>query len=164
MEYEVTLEYLSYLKPWSAEYVIAHAKYSASHGERPTVSFRGESDPEKSLVLAQWMLANMKHTDGKFSRVDRDGWLIVDTMSGCYALYPPATMFERREISSVLKPGASVRLYGLKTFSVDDGGGYEVRGFDIEGIPVWFIDQEFKEWIPKNLTWPPESNQAMICK
>lgn len=161
MEYEITLGYLSNLKPWSAEYVIAHAKYSVSRGERPTVSFRGEPDPEKSLVLAQWMLDNVSHTDTVL-RVIKSDMLLVEAPRYFIWMYKPLNEPNQEALDEVMVPGANVRVYGMEVYQDDQT--YEVRGFDIEGIPAWFIDPEFKQWIPKNLTWPPESNQAMICK
>jgi len=48
-------------QPFSAEYVVAHAKWKKSRGRQPSMSYKGERNPHKALALALIDLRGRKH-------------------------------------------------------------------------------------------------------
>lgn len=111
---------------WSAEYVIAHALWRKSRGRpHPTMSYRGERNPRKALVLAIKMSADKQFEDvlvggvseGSFTR--EDGW----------------SFGIQEEWDVPVKTGDVARFYGR-------GIGSPVRGLDINGIQCFYRTEE----------------------
>ncbi|MFA6938799.1 MAG: hypothetical protein WC229_00835 [Candidatus Paceibacterota bacterium] len=109
------------LYPWSAEYVIAHAKWHKSRGRRPSVQYRGIRNPEKALALAIIMNADQQFEDVIIESVEgktftrQDGWSFA----------------VQAECTVIPKPGDVARFYGR-------GIGSTVRGLDINGVQCYY--------------------------
>gem|GEM_PF-2020224 len=113
------------LFPWSAEHVIAHAKWQRSRGRRPSMTYRGVRNPERALALAIVMSKDTQFEDvvvksvseGSFNR--SDGW----------------TFGIQDEWNVPIKAGDVARFYGR-------GIGSIVRGLDINGVQCYYRNEE----------------------
>lgn len=57
---KIELDLLCY---WSAEYVIAHAKWQKSRKRMPSAVYRGERNPKKALAKAKEMFLDKEFED-----------------------------------------------------------------------------------------------------
>lgn len=113
------------LFPWSAEYVISHARWQKSRGRRPSASYRGVCNPAKALALAVVM-----GTDTQFENV-----VVRDVSEGSFVREDGWSFGIQDEWSVKPKPGDVARFYGR-------GTGYTVRGLDINGVQCYYRTEE----------------------
>lgn len=113
------------LPHWSAEYVVAHANWSQKRGRRPSMAYRGISNPAKALILAKKMVKDQNFKDVVVAAVNEDSFTREDGWS-----------FGIQEDWTVKpKTGDIARFYG-------HGIGCTVRGLDINGQPCYYRTEE----------------------
>jgi hypothetical protein len=119
---------------WSAEYVIAHAKWQKSRGRRPSMAYRGVRNPEKALKLAIAMSEDVQFKDVIVKEVNKHSFTQVDGWS--FGI--------RKEWSVSIKVGDVARFYGK-------GIGSVVRGLDINGVQCYYRTK--KQQAEENARW-----------
>jgi len=110
---------------WSAEYVVAHAKWRQSRGKRPSTVYRGIRNPIKALALATAMSQDKEFKDVVIVEVNEDSFTKVD--GWIFGI--------QKEWNIKPKVGDIARFYGR-------GIGYIVRGLDINGRQCYYRTKE----------------------
>ncbi len=88
--------------PWSAEYVVVHAKCRKGRGRRPSMSYRGVRNPEKALALAVAMSKDTQFKDVVVREVGEDSFNREDGF--IFGI--------QKEWGVPIKPGDIDRFYG----------------------------------------------------
>lgn len=108
-------------RPWSAEHIIAHARWKAGRGGRPSLAYRGERNPRKALVLAKKMAQDTEFRDVAITSISNSSFSGDDGWSFCI----------NENWGVTPKVGDVARFYGK-------GIGRMVRGLDINGVECYY--------------------------